>query len=103
MSSNFIKTKKTIKRTISFYSFFLQRERNQTQHNNKSLFYFYIFTFILRMSTQFRAKSDRVEQSNGSHIVHLVQIDDNNDKPSASAMNELHVTPKISDKGKVIF
>jgi hypothetical protein len=55
------------------------------------------------MSTQFRAKSDRVEQSNGSHIVHLVQIDDNNDKPSASAMNELHVTPKISDKGKVIF
>jgi hypothetical protein len=32
------------------------------------------------MSTQFRAKSDRVEQSNGSHIVHLVQIDDNNDK-----------------------
>ncbi|CAF0777079.1 unnamed protein product [Adineta steineri] len=52
---------------------------------------------ILRMGTRFRVKCDTLEQSNGSHIVHLVEIDDeNNDEPLSSAMNEMHVTPKPS-------
>ncbi|CAF1226585.1 unnamed protein product [Adineta steineri] len=51
---------------------------------------------ILRMGTRFRVKSNALEHSNGSHIVHLVEIDDNDDEPLASAMNEIHVTPKPS-------
>ncbi|CAF3876619.1 unnamed protein product [Adineta steineri] len=54
---------------------------------------------ILRMGTQFRVKSNTLEQSNGSHIVHLVEIDDNDDEPLASTMNEIHVTPKSSNQG----
>ncbi|CAF1165253.1 unnamed protein product [Adineta steineri] len=54
---------------------------------------------ILRMGTQFRVKSNALEQSNGSHIVHLVEIDDDNDEPLASTMNEMHVTPKPSNEG----
>ena len=54
---------------------------------------------ILRMGTQFRVKSNALDQSNGSHIVHLIEIDDNNDEPLASAMNEMHVAAKPSNKG----
>ena len=34
---------------------------------------------ILKMGTEFRVKSNALEQSNGSHIVHLIEIDDNDD------------------------
>ncbi|CAF3912940.1 unnamed protein product [Adineta steineri] len=55
---------------------------------------------ILRMGTQFRVKSNPLEQSNGSHIVHLIEIDDNNDNESlSSAMNQIHVIPKSSNEG----
>ncbi|CAF1109334.1 unnamed protein product [Adineta steineri] len=54
---------------------------------------------ILRMGTQFRVKSNALEQSNGSHIVHLVEIDDDNDELLASTMNEMHVTTKPSNEG----
>ncbi|CAF3852080.1 unnamed protein product [Adineta steineri] len=56
---------------------------------------------ILRMGTRFRVKCDALEQSNGSHIVHLVEIDDDNNdnEPLASAMNQMHVTAKSSNQG----
>jgi hypothetical protein len=54
---------------------------------------------ILRMGTQFRVKSDALAQSNGSHIVHLVEIDDNDDKPLTSAMTEMHLAATPSNKG----
>ncbi|CAF1175455.1 unnamed protein product [Adineta steineri] len=53
---------------------------------------------ILRMGTQFRIKSNALEQSNGSHIVHLVEIDDNNDEPLSSTMIQMHVAPKPSNQ-----
>ncbi|CAF4380790.1 unnamed protein product, partial [Rotaria sp. Silwood2] len=46
---------------------------------------------ILRMGSQFRVKSDPLDQSNGSHLVHLIEIDDNDDQPLASAMNDMHL------------
>ncbi|CAF3562274.1 unnamed protein product, partial [Rotaria socialis] len=39
---------------------------------------------ILRMGTEFRVKGDPLAQSNSSCIVHLIEIDDNNDQPLAS-------------------
>ena len=56
---------------------------------------------ILRMGTQFRVKIHPSEQSNGSYLVHLVEIVDNDDddEPIASAMNNMNVTPKPSNKG----
>ncbi|CAF1261511.1 unnamed protein product [Rotaria sordida] len=44
---------------------------------------------ILRMGSQFRVKSDPLEQSNGSYLVHLIEIDDDLDQPLASAMNDM--------------
>ncbi|CAF4788066.1 unnamed protein product [Rotaria magnacalcarata] len=35
-------------------------------------------------------------QSNSSCIVHLIEIDDNNDQPLAAAMNEMQLTPAAS-------
>ncbi|CAF3681997.1 unnamed protein product [Rotaria sp. Silwood1] len=46
---------------------------------------------ILRMGSQFRVKSDPLDQSNDSHLVHLIEIDDNNDQPLASAMNDMQL------------
>ncbi|CAF3168779.1 unnamed protein product [Rotaria sp. Silwood2] len=46
---------------------------------------------ILRMGSQFRVKSDVLTQSNGSHLVHLIEIEDNDDQPLASAMNDMHL------------
>ncbi|CAF4912831.1 unnamed protein product, partial [Rotaria sp. Silwood2] len=43
------------------------------------------------MGSQFRVKSDPLDQSNGSHLVHLIEIDDNDDQPLASAMNDMHL------------
>lgn len=57
---------------------------------------------ILRMGTQFSVKSNPLEQSNGSHIVHLVEIDENDDdddEPLASSINQIHVNAKSSHKG----
>jgi hypothetical protein len=59
---------------------------------------------ILRLGAQFRMKSNPLEQSNGSHIVHLIEIDDdddndNNDQPLAAAMSNMHVAGKKSHKG----
>ncbi|CAF4963095.1 unnamed protein product [Rotaria sp. Silwood1] len=44
---------------------------------------------ILRIGSQFRVKSDQLDKSNDSHLVHLIEIDDNNDQPLASAMNDM--------------
>ena len=55
---------------------------------------------ILRLGTQFRVKADPLEQSNGSHIVHLIEIDDDDDdknaEPVASAMNNMQLTTTAS-------
>ncbi|CAF0743707.1 unnamed protein product [Adineta steineri] len=56
---------------------------------------------ILRMGTQFRVKYDTLEQSNGSHIVHLVEIDDSHDESLSSAMTQMHVTPKPSNMNEM--
>ena len=39
---------------------------------------------ILRMGTQFRVKSDALDHPNGSHVVHLIEIDDSDDEPETS-------------------
>ena len=54
---------------------------------------------ILKMGTQFRVKGDPLEQTNGSYLVHLAEMDNNNDEPMAAAMSNMHVTPKPSTKG----
>ena len=54
---------------------------------------------ILRMGSQFRVKGDPLEQTNGSYLVHLIEVDDDDDEPMASAMNNMNVTPKPSNKG----
>ncbi|CAF5148354.1 unnamed protein product, partial [Rotaria sp. Silwood1] len=46
---------------------------------------------ILRMGSKFRVKSDPLEQSNGSYLVHLIEIDDDLDQPLASAMNNMEL------------
>jgi hypothetical protein len=54
---------------------------------------------ILRMGTQFRVKADPLVQSNGSHIVHLTEIDDNNDdKTMTSTMKEMSLAAKPSNQ-----
>ncbi|CAF4744440.1 unnamed protein product, partial [Rotaria magnacalcarata] len=35
------------------------------------------------MGTEFRVKGDPLDQSNGSYIVNLIEIDDSNDQPPA--------------------
>jgi len=55
---------------------------------------------ILKMGTQFCVKSDPLEQSNGSYIVHLIEKDDDdNDQPLANAMSNMHVAGQKSNKG----
>ncbi|CAF1449322.1 unnamed protein product [Rotaria sordida] len=46
---------------------------------------------ILRMGTEFRVKANTLNHPNGSHVVHLIQIDANNAQPLASAMNEMQL------------
>ncbi|CAF3504343.1 unnamed protein product [Rotaria socialis] len=48
---------------------------------------------ILRMGTEFRVKSDPLDQSNGSYVVHLIETDDNNDQPLA--LNNSNTTVNI--------
>ncbi|CAF0860217.1 unnamed protein product [Adineta steineri] len=55
---------------------------------------------ILKIGTQFRVKGDPLEQSNQSHIVHLMEIDDNDNEESlASTMNNHSVTLESSNQG----
>jgi hypothetical protein len=57
---------------------------------------------ILRMGSQFRVKSKPRTQSNGSHIIHLIEVvddDDEDDKPLASAMKKIHVPEKATNQG----
>jgi hypothetical protein len=54
---------------------------------------------ILRMGSQFRVKCDALKQSNGSHIVHLIEIDNDNDETNVkSDMNEMHMVAKPTDR-----
>ncbi|CAF0985858.1 unnamed protein product [Adineta steineri] len=59
---------------------------------------------VLKIGTQFRVKSDPLEQSNQSHIVHLIEIDDNDDDDElvTSPMKNLSVTsnPRASQQIK---
>ncbi|CAF1371020.1 unnamed protein product [Adineta steineri] len=43
---------------------------------------------ILKIGTQFRVKSDPLEQSNQSHVVHLMEIDDDDELLAASKPQE---------------
>jgi hypothetical protein len=52
---------------------------------------------ILRIGTQFRVKGDPLDCSNGSYIVHLIEIDDDDEKKVTSAMNDMQVVAKPSN------
>ncbi|CAF4184387.1 unnamed protein product, partial [Rotaria sordida] len=52
---------------------------------------------ILRMGSRFLVKSDVLEQSNGLHLVHLIELGDNNDQPLASAMDPMHLSAVSSN------
>jgi hypothetical protein len=54
---------------------------------------------VLRMGTQFCVKSNALDHPDGSHLIHLVEIDDDNDEPLVSTMNEMCVASKPSSKG----
>ncbi|CAF1301990.1 unnamed protein product, partial [Rotaria sordida] len=51
---------------------------------------------ILRMGTEFRVKANTLNHPNGSHVVHLIEIDDNNAQPLSSALNEMHLSAASS-------
>jgi hypothetical protein len=54
---------------------------------------------ILRMGTQFRVKSNALDHPYGSHVVHLVEINDNNDEPDITpTMKEVSVAAKPSNQ-----
>ena len=54
---------------------------------------------ILRMGTKFRVKNNTLDHPDGSYVVHLVEIVNENDELRASAMVNMHVTLKASNKG----
>ncbi|CAF3058195.1 unnamed protein product [Rotaria sp. Silwood2] len=63
---------------------------------------------ILQMGSRFRVKSDPLEQSNGSYLVHLIQIDEDSDQPLASAMNDIKLAaaaaqPSIETTSSKLF
>jgi len=52
---------------------------------------------ILRIGTEFRVKADPLKRADGSHTVHLIEINDNDEddrQPLAAAMKSLDVKPK---------
>jgi sugar lactone lactonase YvrE len=53
---------------------------------------------ILKMGTQFRVKCDPLMQSNGSHIVHLIQINDDDDEQE----EENNLTPVTNDISVIV-
>ena len=61
-----------------------KRIRGYTEFENEN-------EIILPLGTQFRVKCDPLEQSNGSHIVHLIEINDDDEQPFASAMNNREI------------
>jgi hypothetical protein len=56
---------------------------------------------ILRMGSQFRVNGTPLAQSNGSHIVHLIEVvdDDGDDKPLASTVKKMDVSETATNKG----
>ncbi|CAF1002634.1 unnamed protein product [Adineta steineri] len=46
---------------------------------------------ILPIGTQFRVKSNPLKQSNDSHIVHMIEINDDDDQDVASEMDQMHL------------
>ncbi|CAF3010821.1 unnamed protein product, partial [Rotaria sp. Silwood2] len=44
---------------------------------------------ILRLGSQFRVKSDVFKQSNGSYLVRLIELGENNNQPLAAPMNQI--------------
>ncbi|CAF1234185.1 unnamed protein product [Rotaria sordida] len=53
---------------------------------------------ILRMGTEFRVKSNALDHPYGSHVVHLIEVDDNNDTPVISDMNDMHIASTYEDQ-----
>ncbi|CAF4005555.1 unnamed protein product [Rotaria magnacalcarata] len=53
---------------------------------------------ILQMGTEFHVKSDPLDQSNGSYVVHLIEIGNNNDQALAS--NNTNTTVNIPANAK---
>ncbi|CAF1326403.1 unnamed protein product [Rotaria sp. Silwood1] len=61
---------------------------------------------ILRMGSRFRVKSNPLDLSYGPLVVHLIEIDDNNDQTLISVMNEIQPAITLSTKstsGKLFF
>ncbi len=54
---------------------------------------------ILRIGTQFGVKSNALDHPNGSHVVHLVEVNDDDDEPLASAVNEIQLAATPSNEG----
>ena len=55
---------------------------------------------ILTIGTQLRVKSNSLEHHGVLNVVHLIEVDDNNDETNiASAMNQMQVAEKSSNKG----
>ena len=60
---------------------------------------------VLRIGTEFRVKADPLKRADGSHTVHLIEIqddeedeDDDDDQPIAPPKKNLPVTPKLKPK-----
>ncbi|CAM4939061.1 unnamed protein product [Rotaria socialis] len=51
---------------------------------------------VLPMGSQFRVKSDPLEQSNGSYLVHLIELDNEENELSATATNNILPTVTAS-------
>jgi hypothetical protein len=60
---------------------------------------------ILTLGTQLRVKNNALDYPGGLHVVHLVEIDDNdNDEKSiSSAMNQIHLTQQPSHASTSFF
>ena len=56
---------------------------------------------ILRPGTQFRVQDNALDHSGGgSYVVHLVEVDDDDDgEPLSAPMDNMHVTPRPSSSG----
>jgi hypothetical protein len=55
---------------------------------------------ILTIGTELRVKSNSFESSGGLHVVHLIEIDDNNDETKiASSMNDMGIAARPRNQG----
>ncbi|CAF1013776.1 unnamed protein product [Adineta steineri] len=92
---------------------FLGKEKNSTMFliealNGKKVSSYTQFEsedeIILRLGTEFRVKSNALDHPNGSYLVHLIEIDDddNNHTALASSINQMQltITNQISSKSK---